>query len=68
MTCTEWGNSSNVLAPQCFVYVSKGPGQDLTDASLIVPATHRLVTWSYTLTSLHHLDLCLHSLTLEHPP
>lgn len=36
--CTEWENSSNALAPVCFAHVSKGPGQNLMDASLIVSA------------------------------
>lgn len=67
MTYPGWENSSNILAPLCFVRVSKEPGQDLTDASLIVPAAHRLVTWSCTLMPLSRLNLC-HTFTLEHLP
>lgn len=57
MTCPGWENSSNVLAPLCFVHVSEEPGQDLTNASLIVPAAHRLVMWSYTFMSRGHIHL-----------
>lgn len=67
LTCSGWENSSNILAPLCFVHVSEEPGQDLTDASLIVPAAHRLVTWSYTPKSFSRLNLC-HTFTLDHLP
>lgn len=67
MTCPGWENSSNILAPLCFVHVSAEQGQDLTDASLLVPAAHHLVTWSYPLMSLSRLNLC-HTFTLEHLP
>lgn len=33
------------------------PGQDLTNASLTVPAAHRLVMWSYTLMLRGHIHL-----------
>lgn len=67
MTYPGWENSSNVLSPLCFVHVSEEPGQELTDANLIVLAAHCLVTWSCTLMSLNRLNLC-HTSTLEHLP